>query len=542
MPDAIAFKMNKLISLLLFSLFFIPDVNAREDRFESIIVQDQKDPTTALAQLKRIYAKAIDDNDELKEGKCLQQMGKICYTQGHFSQSLEFFLKADKIFGNANQPLLLAANLNDAGVLYYYMKQKDKAMNSYRKAIDLYKRLNNLTGQVTVLGNIGQLYEKRQLYDSAFYYQKLALNITEKLNNKSEAAKIHENFGSIYEDLERYDSAYVHFKQSLDLYQKDRNKLGSIEVINNLGDILRKTGRYKESIVQTETALKLAEKMGNIYQLSSCCRDLGKAYELLNNMDSAYHYVKLGYKYTIDLYSVDGARQAAFLQVLYDINKKSDEIIRLKNDRKVNRVIAFSSAIVVILLVVLGYVIFSRQRLKLKDQQMLAKQKAIEHDMTSLELKNLQLEEQNLKQLLEVKSRELSTHTLNLIKHNQFLENLRSTLQAMVKEDKRDQKKQMSQILTEINQSFNHERNWKEFTAAFEQVHHQFLESLKKYSQELTSADMRLIALLKMNLDSGDIATLLGISTDSLRVSRYRLRKKLNLAQGDNLSAFIQAL
>jgi len=173
---------------------------------------------------------------------------------------------------------------------------------------------------------------------------------------------------------------------------------------------------------------------------------------------------------------------------------------------------------------------------------MLAKQKDIQHDLTSLELKNLQLEEQQLKQQLEVKSRELSTHTLNLIKHNQFLENLRNTLQAMVKDDKRDQKRQMNQILTEINQSFNHERNWKEFTQAFEQVHHQFLEQLKKFSSELTSADMRLIALLKMNLDSADIATLLGISTDSLRVSRYRLRKKLNLAQGDNLSAFIQAL
>lgn len=534
--------MIKHITLLIFFLLFISNANAGDDRFESIMALNQKDPTVALAQLKKIYAKAIDDNDELLEGKCLQQMGKICYTQGHFSQSLEFFLKADKIFDNTNQPLLMAANINDAGVLYYYMKQKDKAMHSYRKAIGFYKRLNNLTGQVTVLGNIGQLYEKRQLYDSAFYYQKLALKINEKLNNKSEAAKIHENLGSIYEDLERYDSAYVQFKQSLDLYQKDQNKLGSIEVINNLGDILRKTGRYKESIAQTEMALKLAENMGNVYQLSSCCRDLGKAYELLSNMDSAYHYVKLGYKYTIDLYSVDGARQAAFLQVLYDINKKSDEIIKLKNDRKVNRIIAFSSSIVLILSVVLGFVMFSRQRLKLKDQQMLAKQQATEHDMTSLELKNLQLEEQNLKQLLEVKSRELSTHTLNLIKHNQFLENLRSTLQAMVKEDKRDQKKQMNQILTEINQSFNHERNWKEFTLAFEQVHHQFLESLKKYSNELTSADMRLIALLKMNLDSGDIATLLGISTDSLRVSRYRLRKKLNLAQGDNLSAFIQAL
>jgi len=50
------------------------------------------------------------------------------------------------------------------------------------------------------------------------------------------------------------------------------------------------------------------------------------------------------------------------------------------------------------------------------------------------------------------------------------------------------------------------------------------------------------VALLKMNMESQDIATLLGISQDSLRVVRYRLRKKLNLQQGESLTAFIQSL
>lgn len=504
--------------------------------------QQSKKPIESLVGLKKIYARAIENNDAVLEGECLQQMGKVCYHQGHFRQALDFYLKADKIFSSKNKSLSLAANLCDIGILYYYIKQPNKAMKNYSLALNIYKNQNDLKGQAAVFGHIGQLFEKRQEYDSAFYYQKLALRVNEKTTDVSGAAKIYENLGSIYEDLEKYHQASAYFKKSLDLYRKDNNELGSIEVINNLGDILRKTGKYKESIIETQGAMKLAEKLGNIYQLASCCRDLGKAYELLNRMDSAYHYVKLGYKYTIDLYSEDGAKQVAFLQVLYDINKKSDEISKLQNDRKVNQIIAISATIVVLLIVVLGFVIFSRQRFKLKDQQMLAKQKETEHSLTSLELKNLQLEEQNLKQQLEIKRRELSTHTLNLIKNNQFLENLRNTLQVMVKDDKRDQKKQMNQILTEINQSFNHERNWKEFTQAFEQVHHQFLEQLKKFSSELTSADMRLIALLKMNLDSGDIATLLGISTDSLRVSRYRLRKKLNLAQGDNLSAFFQAL
>lgn len=534
--------MLKSVCALSVLLFFAFTAYAQEKELQIFFDQQTKKPIESLIELKKIYAKAIENSDVITEGECLQQMGKVCYRQGHFRQALEFFLKADKIFNVHDKPLSLAANLSDIGILYYYIKQPDKAMKNYLQALNIYKKQNDLKGQANIFGQIGQLYEKRMQYDSAFYYQKLALKVNEKTSDISGAAKIYENLGSIYEDLEKYDLAAQHFKKSLDLYQKDHNELGSIEVINNLGDILRKTGKYKASVLETKAAMKLADKLGNIYQLASCCRDLGKAYELMNQMDSAYYYVKLGYKYTIDLYSEDGARQVAFLQVLYDINKKSDEINRLQNDRKINQIIAFSATTVVLLTIVLGFVIFSRQRFKLRDQQMLAKQKEIEHDLTSLELKNLQLEEQNLKQLLEVKSRELSTHTLNLIKNNQFLENLRNKLQVMVKDDKRDQKKQMNQMLTEINQSFNHERNWKEFTLAFEQVHQQFLEKLKKFSNELTSADMRLIALLKMNLDSGDIATLLGISTDSLRVSRYRLRKKLNLAQGDNLSAFIQAL
>jgi len=50
------------------------------------------------------------------------------------------------------------------------------------------------------------------------------------------------------------------------------------------------------------------------------------------------------------------------------------------------------------------------------------------------------------------------------------------------------------------------------------------------------------VALIKMNLSSKDMALLFGISQDSLRVARYRLRKKLNIEQGENLSSFIQTL
>jgi DNA-binding CsgD family transcriptional regulator len=50
---------------------------------------------------------------------------------------------------------------------------------------------------------------------------------------------------------------------------------------------------------------------------------------------------------------------------------------------------------------------------------------------------------------------------------------------------------------------------------------------------------LRLCSLLKLNLSSQEIATILGISTDSLRIARYRLRKKLDLDKNDNLVGFL---
>ncbi|MCQ6959549.1 tetratricopeptide repeat protein [Mucilaginibacter aquariorum] len=516
--------------------------NAQNEQLHSIRSLSQKHPDSALIILKKLHAQAVDKNDAVTEGICLQQMGQICYNQGHYAQALDFYLHADKIFSTGKRSDLLAANMGEMGVLYYYNKQLEKSRAMYNRALAIYQQNGNLKGQAEIFGNIGHLYEKRRQYDSSFYYQHLALNSYTQANYKQGAAKIYENLGSIYEDLAKYDSAYTCFNHSLQLYKEEHNEIASIEVINNLGDILRKTGKYGQGITQSRRAMALAEQTGNIYQLAACSKDLGKAYELMNRMDSAYHYAELSRKYSLEVYSKDGVNQTAFLQVLYDMTKKSDEINRLNNIRKINRIITVAVVVVVVLLVVLGMVIFSRQRLKIKDQNALAKQKEAQHDLMQLELKNQQLEEESLKQQLEVKSRELSTHTLNLIKNNQLLEHLRSTLQLMVKEDKRDQKKQMQQIILQINESFNHEQHWKEFTNAFEQVHQQFFDSIKKYSSELTSADMRLIALLRINLDSTDIATLLGISTDSLRVSRYRLRKKLNIPQGDNLTAFIQTL
>ncbi len=315
---------------------------------------------------------------------------------------------------------------------------------------------------------------------------------------------------------------------SLQFYRTEKNDAATIEVINNLGDVLRKTGKYAASIVESRKALTLAKNLGNIYQQASSAKDIGQAYALMNRMDSAYHYSELSRRYASEVYSKDAANQTVFLQVLYDMSKKSDEINRLNNMRNINRVVTIAVVIVAVLVIILGLVVLSRQRLKLKDQQ-------AQHELKKLE-------EESLKQQLELKSKELTSHTLHLIQKNQLLDDLKNKLNTIVKDDRRDQRKELKQLLNLISINHNQDKNWDDFRNVFEQVHEHFFDSAKKHSSSLNSSDLRLLALLKMNLNSADIATMLGISQDSLRISRYRLRKKLNLPEGDNLSVFIQNL
>jgi hypothetical protein len=473
-------------------------------------------------------------------------MGNICYYLGNYPQALDFHLRADKIFRELGRRELLAGNLNDMGILYYYNRQSTLARKQYEEALSIYRQTRNDEGLAGTYGRIGHLYEKQRKYDSAFYFQRMALQQYSRIAKKEGIAKIYENMGSIYEDLEKFDSARYYYQHSFDLYEQSTEDVSIIEVLNNLGDIYRKTGRYNEAVVQTRKALTLAEKANDLHEEGAAYHDLAKTYTLLNEKDSAYRYLELSRRATVDIYSAENTRQTAFLSVLYDIGKKNDEIIALQHARDINIIIAIATTIVILLLLVLGWVIISRQRLKIRNAGTLALQNKQMHDaqqeLMQTALENKQLMENKLVQDLEIKGQELTSHTLHVIQKNQLLEDLRNRLEIMVKDDKRDQKKQIQQLIQQINLNFNYDEYWTGFREIFEQVHQEFFAKLKERRDDLTYNDLRLAALIKLNLDSKDMATLLAISPDSLRVSKYRLKKKLLLEEGESLTSFINSL
>ncbi|WP_420154089.1 helix-turn-helix transcriptional regulator, partial [Siphonobacter sp.] len=147
----------------------------------------------------------------------------------------------------------------------------------------------------------------------------------------------------------------------------------------------------------------------------------------------------------------------------------------------------------------------------------------------------LEKEKQQREEELEQRSRELTSYTLQEVKYSRFLEEIRQQIQ-------QDSLPTIRRIPGQITTYLHGEDKWSYFKDVFENVHPQFFERITDEFPSLSSNDLRLMALLKMNLSTKEIADILGISPQSVNTARYRLRKRLNLKPEDDLESRIRNL
>ncbi|MCB2196928.1 MAG: hypothetical protein KQH79_13790 [Bacteroidetes bacterium] len=208
--------------------------------------------------------------------------------------------------------------------------------------------------------------------------------------------------------------------------------------------------------------------------------------------------------------------------------------------------VAYGILIIIVIVIVKITVTKRTQKFKSKIQK--------EQEEISFRKQQAQIQE-NLKKQQEIiklrneklridnlyKSKELANSTMSVIKKNQFLTELKEELQTI--KTYADNNKLVSgdikNVIRKINRDIDNEENWKVFEDYFDRVHEKFLNRLKTKYPILTAKDLRLGAYLRMNLTTKEIAPLMNISVRGVEISRYRLRRKLELDRNDNLNDFL---
>ncbi len=130
-----------------------------------------------------------------------------------------------------------------------------------------------------------------------------------------------------------------------------------------------------------------------------------------------------------------------------------------------------------------------------------------------------------------------------LIHHHQKLElilKLKLELQQLKKiSENKSTKTEIGKLIKLIELDKSLEINWEQFTTYYNEGNQGFLKKLASQFPKLTPKDYKLCAFLRLNLSTKEIAHLLNISVRGVEISRYRLRKKLNLESNQNLMEYL---
>ncbi|WP_291528450.1 transcriptional regulator [Bacteroides sp. UBA939] len=205
----------------------------------------------------------------------------------------------------------------------------------------------------------------------------------------------------------------------------------------------------------------------------------------------------------------------------------------------------YSVAIVMLICYVYYRIAAGRKRLLMQKELELYRQKQKYQMEGELKDKKIDsLKEENLQSELRHKSEELIRTTLNIVRKNEMLLGIKKEVvgisHSISEENLVALRRKTLRLIGQIDTNIEHDDDLQAFQNTFDSVHHDFFCKLEKAYPELNNREKLLCAYVKMNLMSKEIAPLLNLSQRGVELSRYRLRKKLNLAEGENLGEFLQ--
>ena len=462
-------------------------------------------------------------------------IGNIFFNQGQYQKALERYELSMSYFSQLDSLLPkirgLSTTYNNIALVHIELQNYNIALENINKAYNLREKYNfNPIDIAHSFKSLSELYYIWNMQDKGNLYLAKTDSINrviqeQKLSKYKDfdelVFKLSENYlGNCYEYKGEYLSNQKRYDQALVAYNKASSYYGEftfqkVSLINKKANVYYMLAEYENCLKaveecillskeqnlqkQIEIALELKIKALNMLGLSSKIELLVE--EILENKD---------YRYSIQV-----------SQLLSGLESKNEILIKKREieeqKQKNSRIVFISIIVILILAFTLAY--FLSRKVYLDKQMIIASQN-----------------EKIAKSELEHKKRELAAISTNIVQENEQVSNILKDLKyysSLLKSEK--DRNSFSPLIKSINRLLSEKRKEDLYSDQFNAAYPGYLEYLTRTYPDLTTADLKLCTFLRMNLNTKEIADIMGLSVRSIESRRYRLRKKLNLSKEEDL-------
>ncbi|KAB1158521.1 hypothetical protein F7018_07845 [Tenacibaculum aiptasiae] len=435
--------------------------------------------------------------------------GQAYSNTGNFIKAIDELEKAVTLYETLKDHYYMFLVNKELDLIYRRNGLSDLANKRLLKLVDkskAYKSFSNLTFFYLSLAN-KKIDDKKlklaeEYLDSAKYYEKYINDISMKSYDKITIKNVELRLKTEQNDLNAADKIYDSVLQF-----EEKNK--HVKLIESFklykANYLLKKGKIKEALSLLKNAKEFAEKnskknnnllnveklLGTVYE------EFGKEKEALIHKNN---YITL--KDSINKLSLTNA--LAFHQTRFETAQKEKEILKqeseiqqLEAEKKIAAEKRNTLIAILFSLILIGFGILWKGKQKRKQ----------------------------LQEKIEKNKEELTEFTHQLLQKRKEQDELKSQLAEL--KEKVTEKEAVSSIQDLIATKILTKEDWYTFKKKFTSVYPNFFIDIKNKGYKLTKAEERLVSLEKLGLDNSEIANMLGVSLDTIFMSRYRLRKKI---------------
>lgn len=460
------------------------------------------------------------DTLDINSSKTLTDLGNEQWRLGNYQEALKFLSDAYNKVKKSEDKVQMATLLNSLGLVHWRLENNDAAMECYTEAAQLAEQLNmnRLLGLTHT--NKALILKEKRVFDEAFYHNNKAIKIFKQLGDSRDLAIAYNNQGQIYRFQGREDAALNYYNFSLEECKKIGYKEGMATAYQNLSTLYAQSGKREEAFNAARKGLSLSLQVDSKVRISEAYMELSKNHEIFSRPDSALYYYKKHYEYEKNILEANQSEQLSKHQASLGLEVKNLRIENLQKEKQIanNRMWFIAVWIIISLLIVAFFIYryFSKMRSKKRE---------------------LEMELQNSQEIINIKELELKTYIIDLSKKNAVISRL--------KEGKREASinpENDLEVAQLLEQKILTDEDWEKFKTRFDAIYPDFFSRIKNSSMPLTEAEIRIMVLMRLELAGKDMANILGISPQSVRVCKMRLKKKLLKDNYDTVEDFLHYL
>ncbi|MDF1673439.1 MAG: tetratricopeptide repeat protein [Vicingaceae bacterium] len=342
--------------------------------------------------LKKKLSPHIKKRYEISVARAVNNKGVIFHQQGNMPMAIKYFhesLAYQEKLGNRSGA---AASLNNIGAIYNNQGNEDKALEYLLKALKIRKEIGGNRGIAQSLNNVGSIYYKMTDYPKAMKYYKQSLTHYKKIDNKEGMAYTLSNMGNIYDNQNLAIGLKYHLK-SLKLRQEIGDKKGECYALFNVGESYLDKGDIQNSLKYGKASYALAKGMKYPDNIQRAANLLSRIYKKQGHYERGWMF------YEEFVHLKDSIQDEKNKQIAVDqeakYNYEKEQAIRdaeykknleISNEKQqTQKVISWSVAFGLILVLIFSYFIYSRLKVTSKQKEI------IEHQKKLVDVKNQEI-------------------------------------------------------------------------------------------------------------------------------------------------------